>query len=397
MKRVVLFLVIGYFLVGWLSTQQALAIPAFARHEGVSCQYCHYRMPELNTEGVAYLRRGLRMPALGAAPAAPTPGTTPPAGKTPAATGELGEPLSLDWANYLSAIGHPNLTLQRGARPAWGAGGIDLWLAGPLDQHWTGLVNPSFDADAGISSVGPAYAQYITSWSDHFGSLRAGQTVPFAIDLNQGGASMALSAPLVLSMPGDTGTGWTPATLVRGAEVGFVSQPRWNAYVGIGQPNLGLSPDTVSHPDLYASADYLFGDQGNSLTAYGYWGQASLTPGEGKFHRLGAFANFYLSRGKLVAGYLQGKDDTGDGRSLDNRGAFLLAEWLLTDRWAIYGRYDTFTEDLDAGGSQTFNGPTLGITWWMQSQIRVTTEAQYLNSTGNPQSRSLTTELLWSF
>src|SRR5205814_405977 len=38
----------------------ARAVPAFARQEGVTCQTCHFRPPELNAEGRAYLLRGLR-------------------------------------------------------------------------------------------------------------------------------------------------------------------------------------------------------------------------------------------------------------------------------------------------------------------------------------------------
>lgn len=43
-----------------LNTGSAFAIPALARREGVTCQMCHFCMPELNKDGHDYVRRELR-------------------------------------------------------------------------------------------------------------------------------------------------------------------------------------------------------------------------------------------------------------------------------------------------------------------------------------------------
>lgn len=387
----------------------ARAVPAFARREGVPCQMCHFRMPELNEDGHAYLRRGLREEREETEEASREV-PNPAAEERP-----LGMPLELQWARYLSAMGHHMFNLNRGERPSFDAGELDLWVGGPLNPRVSGIANPAFRIEEGGAEVEQAYGQYITRWAPRFGSARLGQLLPFAILFNGGGPQMPLSEPVVLSTPGDTGTGWTPASLLRGLEVGFVSLPRWNVYVGAAEPQLEAEEDergrTLRYAtrqahgadggriDLYASSEFLWGERGNSITVYGYLGKASLASGGvgRRFHRVGGFGNLYLPRTKIVAGYLAGEDDAADGRSLDNSGLFVRGEHLLNNRWALYGRYDWFRRDLATGSSQTLSGPMLGVTWWARTQVRLTLEGLLLSGTGAPQERSLLTELFWVF
>ncbi len=67
--------------LGLLLIEPAQAIPAFARREGVKCQMCHFRVPELNEDGHAYLRRGLREKAPGAMSGMEEPGAKKEAGR----------------------------------------------------------------------------------------------------------------------------------------------------------------------------------------------------------------------------------------------------------------------------------------------------------------------------
>ena len=406
MRRVALLSIALMLALSLIDARHTQALPAFARREGVQCQMCHFRMPELNEDGHAYVRRGLREQPRGKMGGMPeASGMTMPVGEQPAKTPvaaitrPLGQPLSLQWADYLTIMGHHMFVAERGSRAKFDAGVIDLWAAGPLDRHWSGLANPSFNIEEGGSDVEQAYGQYITQWSERFGSARFGQVMPFAVLFNQGGPSMPLSTPVVLSTPPDTGTTWTPTSLVRGLEIGAVNLPRWNAYVGVGQPHLEAPGNDARHTDIYASAEYLVGQQGNSLTAYGYWGKASLSPDDTdrRFHRLGLFANVYGKNTKATAGYLTGSDDAAAGRSLDNSGYFLLAEQRLSERWAAYTRYDHFRQDLSAGGVRTIRGPALGVSWWVQTQVRLTLEGQLLKTSGEREDRVLIAEFMWAF
>jgi len=381
-------------LLGFAAYQPAYALPAFARREGVSCQMCHFRMPEFNEDGRAYLLRGLRE----IAPSV-TAGTAAPA--VPAPKVALGMPLDINWANYLTVMGEHSITAARRENLAFSAGGVDVWAAGPIDPHWTGLADIAFDIEEGGVGLDQAYGQYITNWSDRFGSARFGQSLPFAILINQGGpVNMPISSPVVLGAEADTGTGWTPTTPLRMVELGAVDLARGDIYLGAAQPHLDVAP-AEPHTDLFLSADYLIGKSNNLISLYGYFGKASLEGGDESFHRIGVFSDLYLTKNlpnsKVVLGYVQGSDDTVDGPTLDDSGYFLLLEHLLSESWAAYARYDHFNRDLLEGGTETTNGPTLGVTWWAQSQIRLTTEAQLQKVTGSEQERTLTVDLLWLF
>jgi len=381
----VLWLCLGFLVI--LGNQSAQALPSFARHEQVSCQLCHTRMPEMNDEGRAYLLRGLRESSAGTTKAATQP--------------TLGEPTPIQWSNYLSLVAHPGLSFAKGAREQITSGGFDLVAAGPLDQHWSGVVNPSFDTAGNTVSFPLAYGQYTTSGEEKFWTVRAGQFTPFALFLNQGGGpSMTLSTPTVLSNSATTGNTWTPTTPLQGIELGAVDLPHGSAYLGVAQPNLGPTPEP--NTDLYASVEYLLGQTKDSVTAFGYWGNATLMPAANvtvhkHFDRVGGFANVYFPNSKIVAGYLTGGDRDVNGDSLNSNGYFLLGEYLPTDRLGLYARYDHLNQGLPGGGSQTLEGPTLGVTWWAQSQIRLTTEAQIQNQTQTPRVSTLTAEFMVVF
>jgi hypothetical protein len=359
-------------------------------------------MPELNEDGRAYMRRGLREEPGGEMSEMATEERerkpTQPA-YTPRV---LGEPLTLQWANYLSIMGHHMFIAERDERPTFDAGVVDLWAAGPFDTRWSALATPSFDIENGEAEVEQGYGHFITRWTDLFGSARFGQVLPFAVLLNQGGPRMPLTIPLVLSVPADTGSTWTPTTFVRGVELAGINSPLWNVYFGVGQPHLedmDEPPGFERHTDIYSSAEWIFDRRGNSLTFYGYWGSSLLSPvaTNQPFHRLGFFGNIYGSHTKGVLGYLAGSDDSADDRSLDNSGYFLLIEQLLSDRWAAYARYDHLRQDLDAGGSQNISGPTLGVSWWSSTETRLTLETQFLKTSDEPRDRMLMMEFLWAF
>ena len=389
-------------LAGILDIRPAQAVPAFARREGVSCQMCHFRIPELNEDGHAYLRRGLRekpdgaMGEMGGMQAGNELKMPVAAEPRP-----LGQPLALQWADYFTVMGHHMFTAEKGARANFDAGVIDIWAAGPFDRRWSALANPSFDIENGGSSVDQAYGQYISRWNARFASGRGGQLIPFAILFNQGGPSMPLSTPLILSTSPDTGSSWTPSTPVRGLEAGGINLPTWNIYVGFGQPHLETTlPDDVRHTDIYAGGEWLFGDSGNSITIYGYSGQAFLSPAASgqSFHRVGVFGNGYFGKNtKAVLGYMTGSDKDAGNNSLDNSGYFVLGEQLLSDHWAAYARYDRLRQDLSAGGASTTEGPALGISWWAATEVRLTLEAQFLKSSGGSRDRILSAEFLWAF
>lgn len=383
-----------------LHVQNSQAVPAFARREGAKCQMCHFRLPELNEDGHSYIRRGLREERGGMAPQTGMDMGTKEATKTPAAgtARPLGEAMPMDWMNYLTVMGHHTYEAHRHEKAGFHSGMIDGWIGGPLDPHWSGLANFAFDIEAGGVEVEQAYAQYNSSWSSRFASARFGQILPFAVLFNEGGASMPLSAPVILESPSRAENAWTPTTLVRGAEIGVVNLPKWNAYLGVGQPQIENLLG-ASHTDVYASAEYLVGKKGNALSAIGYKGKITASPGQPSidFERVTLFANGYGHGMKGVLGVLWGRDSPAGNPSLNTNGWFLLGEAQLAERWAGYGRYDYARRDAPVGDAETTDGPTLGVSYWAQTQVRLTLESQFLKTSGTSRDRSAMAELMWAF
>ena len=76
---------------------------------------------------------------------------------------------------------------------------------------------------------------------------------------------------------------------------------------------------------------------------------------------------------------------------------FVLGEVLLAERWAGYARYDYANRKVPVGDAETTDGPTIGVSFWAQTQVRLTCESQFLKTTGASRDRSTITELLWVF
>lgn len=399
LKAAPLCLPLFFTLLSLLQVRTSQAVPAFARREGVKCQMCHFRLPELNEDGHSYIRRGFREAREGMAPQMGMDMGTKEVAKTPVASAArpLGEALPLEWQNYLTLMGHHTYEARRHAKAGFHPGMIDSWIGGPLDPHWSGVANVAFDIEAGGVDVEQAYAQFNTSWSPRFASLRFGQLLPLAVLFNGGGAAMPLSTPVVLETPSRAQNPWAPATLLRGAEIGVVDLPKWNAYVGAGQPQID---DLVgaTHTDFYASAEYIIGEKG-AFSGFGYKGEIAASAGQPSidYERVALFANVYLSRAKGVLGFLWGRDKPAGEESLDTAGGFLLGEVLLAQGWAGYARYDYANRDAPVGDAETTDGPTIGVSFWAQTQVRLTLESQFLKSTGTPRDRSAIAELMWAF
>ncbi|MHB8077996.1 MAG: hypothetical protein ACYDIE_01900 [Candidatus Krumholzibacteriia bacterium] len=383
-----------------LQVRSSQAVPAFARREGAPCQMCHFRLPELNEDGHAYLRRGLReergdMPShMGMAMGAQASADAPVA----STARPLGEALPLEWRNYLTVMGHHTFEARRYEKAAFRSGGLDGWIGGPLDQHWSGVANFAFDIEAGGVDVEQAYAQFNTSWSARFASLRYGQLLPFAILFNGSGAAMPLSAPVILETPSRERNPWAPAVLLRGVEIGLVDLPKWNVYAGAGQPRLDEFV-SARHTDFYASAEYLIGGTDNALSVFGYKGEIAAAAGQPSldYDRALLFANVYGPGLKGVLGLLWGRDRPLGERSLDTTGGFLLGELLLAERWAGYARYDYARREVPVGDAETTDGPTIGVSCWAQTQVRLTLESRFLKSAGASRDRSAIAEILWVF
>ena len=127
--------------------------------------------------------------------------------------------------------------------------------------------------------------------------------------------------------------------------------------------------------------------------------QIAAAPGQPSldYNRVALFANACGPRAKGVLGLLWGTDKPAGAQSLATKGGFLLGEILLTERWAGYARYDYANREVPVGDAETTDRPTIGVSFWAQTQVRLTLESQFLRTTGSSRDRSAMAELMWAF
>ncbi|MHB9026355.1 MAG: porin family protein [Armatimonadota bacterium] len=351
----------------------AQALPAFARRAGVSCDSCHWHQNALTAMGKEYLRRGLRV----------------------ADEDASAKKADTNLSHYASVLLTPSLSLAEGDNARFLAGDAMLWLAGPVDNKFSAVAEIEFKIDDAEVEVEEIYAHYVSNPSSNYLSARVGQFQPFVL-LTQvsGPPRITISRPEAISGKATNGNGFRPRSRLRGAEFGMVHGPA-SAYVGIG--NGPQQNEDDNHMDFYASAEYEIGDQGSSIGAWGYWGEAVLGGGErDTFNRYCVIGNLTTQRMRLVGAYLLGSNEDALGAELDNDGAFVEAAFSLSPGVVLYGRWDQFNRELSGGGERSTDGPTVGISWLPTELTRIAIEAQSLDTDGTT-ANTLTAELQIAF
>lgn len=374
-----------------MSAQAVLAIPAFARKEGLKCQSCHFRMPDLNPFGRAYAQRGFRVAVESGAKKKETkPAATAPAkGKKP-----LGTPTT-KLPNYVDIEGRLVTSPGGSIDDTFTISRIGLLLGGALSGQWSAFVDPNFSAERN-SDTNQAYVQYVTKMGPMVGSIRFGQMLPYAILLNQGRSGASIQPPDSLTLATQDGS---PTTLLRGIEVGLSRQNDWYAYAGAARlhfnDELDDAPWPGHHTNFYASYEKILDSKGDSVALYGLSGRVTdpystyiynyydylYDYKDADFHKIGLFANIYQGRTKGVLGYVNGKMDSSVVGPIRTSGWFLQAETLLSDRWAVFGRYDHFRGDWNDPeyGRDTFrfSDSTIGASYWLSTQTSLTLEDSF--------------------
>jgi hypothetical protein len=348
----------------------ALAVPSFARRAGgVSCTMCHWHQNALNSVGKEFLRHGARI-----------------AGEEVKV-----ESSDLKLSHYASILWTPNLSAVEDSGTRFGAGDLMLWLGGPIDSRLSALAETEFVVDEGEVEVEEIYAHYVSSLESKYYSIRAGQFQPLLLLTNASGPPrITLSRAEALSGRATNGNSFRPRDRVRGLELGTVNGPL-SAYLGIG--NGPGQNEEDNHMDVYATIEREIGNEGSSIGAYAYWGEAVLTSGfRDSFRRYGVIGNYTKQRTRVSGAFLFGSNDDPSGADLDNSGWFVEVAQRLRPETAAYIRFDKFDRDLASGGERTTDGPTLGISWIPSSLTRLTLEAQFLDTDGSSQN-SLTAEL----
>ncbi len=389
-----------------LTPAAALALPSFARREGVSCATCHSLVPRLNRTGYDYRNAGYRMPDK--------------LGVEDAKFKEFGDFNSvrsetiISWMKSSPGDGSTGTT-----QTSINVLGASLYpLTGAIAKNFASRVELDVSASGGLS-VANMFVRGTFGSEDHHVNLRVGVTHPWegygASDLPAG-----LSLPLALGMPSfeaasGTGSTYFAPSLFNQAQVeagytykgfnlaasvlnGLVVQGSGGAFgasPAIGG-SLSRDPTDPNHntKDFQVVANQFIGDD-NAISAYYYHGSLSLpvagattpTTFSNQFDKAALFATLAPFKklwilGGAVWGWDHTYDATAAGPSADR---FLSSGWFAetnaryNESVGLIARYDYFNPSRSTGNDNV-QGVTLALNGLVYGGLQGILEYQVLKT-----------------
>ena len=338
-----------------------LAVPAWARLTGMSCEDCH-QLPtfQLTAMGLEFQRNGARLD--------PTHFDA-----SDASAQKLG--------NYASLTLEASSTAVKGTKPTIQTSQPDIQLVsgGALSSHFGYTLMYHFNTGATpADGMEEAFIQYNLPISKTaFLQVRGGQFNPEILRDFGLGAGSALGEPLVLGTPASTTSPFTLDAALRGVD----AKLNWsNLEVAAGvtdsltptTDSTGASvagPSPTNHKDTYESALYRFDDYASGIGIFRLDGKNPVldaaNPGavlfNDDFYRNGVLGRFIRDNWRLMGAYFEGRHQVDlAGTTTKNAGYFLLCDLDFNPSFGLFGRYDDVRPDT-ADPSQDQAMKTLGI------------------------------------
>ena len=369
-----------------LLSADALAIPAWARKYGVSCNVCHTAGYKLTRTGGKFLREGMQLPGV------------------PAKEANLSDYLSIAAKLRTWASNKLTSTLATGAevsepRTSFEAHALSLYSGGPLDSgfsyfaemylHENERKNPLENNEANNSDMGDwgrsrlaeMYLTYTKPLgkpeSEMFFTAKAGRLM--ACPLPGLGARLAYSRPLALTTQANSENPYRAFNRQYGAGAGLGYKGAYaeaGALNGTGKHENSVEIGTDTYKDLYFTLEYGFGDKGSTVGAYYYTGRYRSdfsNPGTyksaDKFNQLGLYTDYTYDflglKGAFVGAYVAGENkystSVKTGYKQRSEGYYgELQSHLYDGKLAPYIRWDYFDPDTRFKDNETA-GPVLGL------------------------------------
>ena len=357
-----------------LAPTAVLALPSFARREGVSCATCHTMVPRLNRTGYDYRNSGYRMPDK--------------LGVEDAKFKEFGDFNSVRGEVVLSWLkSDPGDGTDGTSHTAINVVGVSLYpLTGSIAKNFASRVEIDVGADGAIS-VANLFVRGTYGSEDSHANLRIGITHPWEA---YGGADLpaGISLPLFMSTPSsDAASGAGLAFSPQGfnqaqIEAGYtykgfnIAASILNGVVvradGTASANVGgslvrdITDPNHNAKDFQIVANQFIGET-SAVSAYYYHGTLSLpvagaatpTTWSNTFDRVALFGTVApLKRlwllGGLQYGWDHAYDATAAGPSADR---FLSSGWFgevnarYDESLGLVARYDYFNPSRSAGNN----------------------------------------------
>ena len=362
-----------------LSSVQLLAIPAWSRMTGTSCNACHATPTwQLTTTGLEFLKNGHRMDATKV------------------------DPKDQKWDNYLSLVWKgraygDSLDSQRTGlattqKPAtnFEQHSFSIYTGGALSERFsyftelylsenTGSTSGAnvVQGDAARKKLAEAFLQYNQPISkDLFLAVRAGEILPGILHVFGVGARSAEQRAIVLNDPlaGSTNT-YRPFSRQQGIDATLNSASSETSFsVGVvngSSTSVTNAIDADNHKDWYASALWSFDKSQSAVGLFHYDGQfssyatannfATALSLDNKYKKDGLLARFIRDKFRVVGAYFMGTETMAPGTLISglpvaktkNKGYYGLVDYNFTDSLGIYARIDNLDPNKDVANNET--------------------------------------------
>jgi len=418
-----------------LMSADVMAIPAWGRKYGVSCNVCHSAGYKLTKTGGKFLREGMELPGV------------------PAKEANISDYLSIAgrvraWATNKVSQNLATKVETTEARSSFEGHALQLYSGGPLDSgfsyfaemyvHENEKKNPLENSETNESDMGDwgrskLAEMYLTYYKplgkadkEMFVTAKAGRFT--SCPLPGLGARLAFSRPLALTTQANSQNPYRAFNRQYGASAGFGYKGVFaeaGLLNGTGKFENSVEVGTDTYKDQFFNLEYGFGDLGSTVGVYYYNGKyrsdftkPATYKSPDRFNQIGLYTDYSFDfagmKGALVGAYVHGRNKYSTNAKIDykqrSEGYYAeLQSHLYGGKLAPYFRWDYFDPDTRFRNNETA-GPVLGLHYKPMEHGRfvleyLKTEAKNASSNGaavtaattKTTSRSFTLEMQFIF
>ena len=359
-----------YLLPILLGSVQLMAIPAWSRLTGTSCNACHATPTwQLTSTGLEFLKNGHRMEAT----------------KVDAKEQKLDNYMSFIWKGraYGDSLDTQRTGLANTQKPAtnFEQHSFSLYTGGALSDRFsyftelylnenTGNTSGAnvVQSDAGRKKLAEAFLQYNQPLGkDMFLAVRAGEILPGILHVFGVGARSAEQRAIVLNdqLAGSTNT-FRPFSRQQGIDA-TLNGKNFEAAFGVldgSSTSITNSIDADNHKDWFGSFLYSFDANHSAVGVYHYDGQYSnyatandfstALSFDNKFKKDGLLARFIRDKFRVVGAYFMGEETMNlAGTKTKNKGYYGLVDYNFSDSFGMYVRLDSLDPNKDVANNET--------------------------------------------
>ena len=346
--------ILKYLALASLGSIQLLAVPAWSRLTGTSCNACHATPTmQLNSTGLEFLKNGHRMDAT----------------KVDAKDQKLDNYISLIFKGRAYADKSDNKSIGTVQKPSTQLElhSFSIYTGGALSDRFsyfaelylsenTGSTSGSniVQGDGARKKMAEAFIQYNQPLGkDMFLAVRMGEILPEILHVFGVGARSAEQRAFALNS-GNVGTNpYKPFNRQQGVDA-KLNTKHFEVAAGVlnGSANTN-SIDADNHKDIFASALWKFDSHESALGLYQYNGQytnyatandpSTAINFDNKFNRTGILARFLRDNWRVVGAYFTGKETFNlAGLNAKNKGYYALVDYNFNDSIGVFARTDSF-------------------------------------------------------